>query len=487
MRLLRSYLKYKLKLWRRLRYQIGELLAIQIALGFIFGAILNSARWWGVLMVLLFALGGRKKLFILSFFMGLGFVYAELSVGFQHQQQVESFFEERLELLGTVVGDPQVGSYYQQVTLSSGEIPAKALLRLPLYPRVTAGEEILVEVKLEQPESSGDFDYQQYLETQGISYVGEVTSWQVTGRKNLMLALPAGVRQWVKLQSERFLDSQKAGLLNGLVIGSRENLGTEFKESLAATGTSHIVAVSGTNVTLVLTLVLSAAGVFPRRKLLFLSQFFLIFFLLVVGFDNLPALRAAIMGLIIVWSQLSGRPNAVYLSLVYAVALMLLLNPLVWGSISFQLSVSAFLGMVMFSGSFKSALPKLPWGISDNLITTFAVLITTLPITVFNFGTTSLISFLVNVLVLPFVPIATILGTLANFIAIFSQLLAGFIYFLVGVILEIVILVISFFGSLSFAATDSLVIGVGLNIFLLFLFITLDVKSFHERFTKPTF
>jgi dTDP-4-amino-4,6-dideoxygalactose transaminase len=112
-----------------------------------------------------------------------------------------------------------------------------------------------------------------------------------------------------------------------------------------------------------------------------------------------------------------GRPHAILFSLVYAVAIMLIINPLVWQSISFQLSVAAFVGLFFFAERFVGVI-KLPLGIGENIGTTLGVLITTLPLTISTFGVTSLIAVIVNALVLPLVPIATMLGILSVFVSL---------------------------------------------------------------------
>lgn len=484
---MKSYLRHKYGLLAKFIYQIKNSGIVQATLGLALGLVLHGFDPLLALgVVVLLVILAKKQFKLFSLLMCCGFIYAELRFGYHFNQNIEHWYDQSFVGTAKVMADGTDNGFKQKVILELENVPGKTLLTTQLYPHLWAGQVIKLEqIVLEEPENYSDFDYKDYLRQQHIYFLASSYEFEIVEENySLLSTLAAEVRKFVKKSTAKHSSLRNAALLNGLIIGSRESLDSELKESLSKTGTSHIVAVSGYNVTLTLTACLMLAGIVDRKLLLKISQFILVFFLFIVGFDNLPALRAGLMGLVFVHSLLSGRPGAIYLNILYASCLMLLINPLVWKSVSFQLSIAAFLGMAFFSNIFSSMFPSRLEVFSENFSTTVAVMVTTLPITVLNFGTTSLVSVFVNTLVLPLVPMATILGIVSVILDLFSQTLSSYLYCIVGVLLNIITKVIISCGKLNFAATDSIELGLLLNLGLVFLAIFLDFRQFYEMGKK---
>ena len=141
-----------------------------------------------------------------------------------------------------------------------------------------------------------------------------------------------------------------AGLLNGIIFGAKATLDPALKNSLVTTGTLHIIALSGMNISILVTLVDALLLRILRRPIANLASIAIIIgFIWIVG-PSPSVIRAGIMGGIALLSVALGRQNWPILAWILAVTTMLLLNPLWIGDLSFQLSVMATLGIILFGG-----------------------------------------------------------------------------------------------------------------------------------------
>ncbi|HUD19780.1 MAG TPA: ComEC/Rec2 family competence protein [Patescibacteria group bacterium] len=147
------------------------------------------------------------------------------------------------------------------------------------------------------------------------------------------------------------LHEPQAGLLNGIIFGTKATLDPSLKNSLIETGTLHIIALSGMNISILVTLVgLVLYKVFRRPIANLLTIVIIIGFIFFVG-PSPSVIRAGIMGGISLLSVAFGRQKWPLLSWILAVIIMLLLNPPWIGDLSFQLSVMATLGIIIFGST----------------------------------------------------------------------------------------------------------------------------------------
>ncbi len=147
------------------------------------------------------------------------------------------------------------------------------------------------------------------------------------------------------------LPEPHAGLLAGILFGTRASLSRELTDAFITTGTIHIIALSGQNVSIVSAFTATLLTVlFSRRIASLLTLLVLASFLWFVG-PSPSLVRAVIMGSLTILAVIFGKRNLGILSLALAVSSMLLLNPLWITDLGFQLSVLATLGIILFGGS----------------------------------------------------------------------------------------------------------------------------------------
>lgn len=262
----------------------------------------------------------------------------------------------------------------------------------------------------------------------------------------------------------RILPEPHAGLLSGILFGTKTAIPYELKNALQTTGTLHITALSGMNITILTGIFFSTFVAFlPRWLSSILTIGVIGFFVWFVGFTP-SVVRAAIMGCITLLTALTGYSSIAIFTWGVTVIGMILFHPAWVTDISFQLSALASLGMILFSkqeaqyrvnkqGKPVSVLAKNAWvWMQKELTTTLSAQVLTLPLILFTFGRISLISPLTNMLIGWTIPIITVLGL---FLCMFGLFIPSFSYVLgwiIWVFLEYLMRVVVWTGSIPFAS-----------------------------------
>jgi competence protein ComEC len=210
-----------------------------------------------------------------------------------------------------------------------------------------------------------------------------------------------------------------AGLLDGLLTGSNGGLTENVQADFRTTGLSHIVAVSGSNITVILS-VLSGLLFFLPLKWRFLPcAIGIILFTLFVG-ASASVVRAAITGIIGLIALQSERQNDARLAMLWTAFGMLCWNPWqLWADAGFQLSFLAVAGLIELTPLLEPWLKRVPeiGGMREALTATLAAQFTAVPWGIALFGAVPLISPLSNVLVAPLIPMAMLTGSLGLLVA----------------------------------------------------------------------
>lgn len=221
------------------------------------------------------------------------------------------------------------------------------------------------------------------------------------------------VRGGLESLCARLLPEPQASLLAGILVGTRADMPVDFRDALNATSTSHIVAVSGFNVTVVAGVAqLVALRFLARRKATLLAMLLVWLYALLTGLPP-SALRAAIMASLALSAVLVGRGGDALSFLCLSGALMAGLDPLLLYDLGFQLSFLATAGLVLLEPVLRGCLVRLPGWLAGSLSVTLAAQLATVPVLVFNFHTLALISPLSNVLIAPVLPATMGAGTVA--------------------------------------------------------------------------
>ena len=243
----------------------------------------------------------------------------------------------------------------------------------------------------------------------------------------------------------RALPEPHASYLAGVVIGARSTIPYDLKEAFRKTGTSHLIALSGYNVSVIIEYI----G-FVTRSLWF-SLGGILFFVLATGASS-SVVRAAIMGSLVFFARHYGYEYGARNALSAAIVVMVFFSPpILLLDIGFQLSVGATAGLIAFSEYFQKKLTLVPekFRIRESLATTLAAQLATLPIIFYYFGGVSLWSPVVNTLILGTIPLTMFLGFLVGVAGYISSYLSVIIAWPAYLILGYQLFIIRFFASIN--------------------------------------
>lgn len=208
-------------------------------------------------------------------------------------------------------------------------------------------------------------------------------------------------------------DDARGELALGLTIGETARFAPRDVEVLRAAGLSHLVAVSGSNVAIVLAAIGLLFAWSSRRARLAVAVVGLVSFVLVVGPEP-SVLRAAAMAAVALAALATGTRSDPLAGLMLAVLLLLIVRPaLVW-SVGLHLSAAATAGIVLWSRPLENVLAVLPRPLRLPMAVTLAAQLAVTPVLVTTFGTLSLVAPVSNVLAVPAVAPATILALVAG-------------------------------------------------------------------------
>lgn len=216
------------------------------------------------------------------------------------------------------------------------------------------------------------------------------------------------------LDATAHLPEHASALLPGIAVGDTSRLGPVMAEQVRHAALTHLVAVSGAHVSLVLAVVMALTLALARPVRIVVCAATLGGLVLLVGPEP-SVLRAAAMGLVVLLAFALGRPAGALPALAAAVIALLLADPWASRSYGFALSVSATAGLVVLSGPWAARLSAvLPAPLAVALAVPAAAQIACAPILILLDPAVPVHGVLANAAVAPVVPIITILSLLAT-------------------------------------------------------------------------
>jgi competence protein ComEC len=329
------------------------------------------------------------------------------------------------------------------------------------WPRFAYGDAVTVRGTIERPAIIDDFDYPAYLSLQGIRAVSQNAQMEATeGGKPLTGTIPRisgalyDLRETFETQINRVQPEPHASLLAGLLTGSKRGIPDQLMDAFRTAGIAHIVAISGYNVTIILSLLGGLLFWLPLRGRFPFLVIGIVLFTIFVGGSS-TVVRAAIMGILGLLALETGRLPSMRLGILWTAFVMLLWNPaFLWHDASFQLSFLAIIGITELGPWLKRVLRHMPeiLGIREALVATLAAQIGTIPLTIVLFKQISLVAPFANVLVAPLVPLAMLFGFVSTVLSAFWMPLGLAVGYLAWVCLQGIILIATLSASVPFAA-----------------------------------
>lgn len=356
----------------------------------------------------------------------------------------------RVEIQGLVSDFPDRRDQIQnlKVEVESVRLPGEdqsqpaygfLLAKVPVEEKICYGDLVSLSGYLDLPPEEGDFNYRSYLEKKNIyAYLPKAEVLVLdSGQGNFLLQAIYALKSDALDRIYLLWPDPEASLLAGILLGVESGISDQVQKAFRDTGTTHIIAISGFNITIV-------AGLFTRlfsrllnkRQAALAALLGISVYTLLVGADA-AVVRAAVMGGLSIFASQIGRRQHGLNAAALASLTMILINPRLPWDISFQLSLSATIGLILYADPLNAwfldlssrYLPlgtarKLSRPVSEYFLFTLAAQLTTLPVMLFHFHSFSISTFLANPAILPVQPPIMIVGGLS--------LILGLIWFPLG-------------------------------------------------------
>jgi competence protein ComEC len=437
------------------------------------------------------------------------------------ESKISFYNDSQTEFIGVVADEPDVRIDHtklkvesnkvieyegQPQTAASRKVKGKVLISTKLFPEFNYGDKLQIKCNLQAPRNFNGFAYDKYLaryDIYSVCYYPEIILLS-SGNGSKFYAGIYKFKNRLKTIISQSLPEPQSSLLSAIILGAKRGIPRNLSEKFSQIGISHIVAISGMHIS-ILAMLLLYLGVMiglHRNQAFYFATVALFLYILLIGFPA-SAVRAGVMGFLVLLAMRLGRLNKATNAIVFAAALMLLINPLLIYDISFQLSFLAVLGLIYVLPVLEEMMDRLAKvgsseqqppnpailrdhvtivvsplirgargvcraitkGSNGNLgrilkpiftliLVTISAQITTLPAILYHFSRLSIIAPIANVLIVPLLPLVMILGLALLISALVWIGLAQAIGWIVWLVLSYLILVVNFLSRFGFSFID---------------------------------
>jgi competence protein ComEC len=349
------------------------------------------------------------------------------------------------------------------------EVDGAALVTVPRTQAAAYGDTVSVAGVLLPPGEFDTFSYTDYLARQGIHSVMREGTLTLLALRSYDdgLALLLQLREAARSTILSALPQPQSGLLVGILLGSEQDIVPSVEQDFQRTGLSHIIAISGFNMAVLSGAVLGLLRpLHQRRPTLAVGAAVLILTSYTVFVGAGPSvLRAAVMCSLLLCAPLVRRRVYLPASAAAAALFLTFLDPFAVWDVGFQLSFAAVLGLALWLPGLQRwseqwIRDRLRWppvqqlarSVSDLVSVTVVAQAATLPLLILHFQQVSIVSLMVNLLVLPVQAAVLVFGLLALLLSMIVPVLGALLFALVYVLLVWTTSVVRGFGELPAAA-----------------------------------
>ena len=353
---------------------------------------------------------------------------------------------EPVTIVGLVSDEPDIRDRFVNLQVEVEEIAhpdgntqplsGKILVQSNRYPVIEYGSRIKISGMVETPPENESFSYKEYLARQDIHSLMFLPQVEIIAENegNPLYHIVFAFKQRAHTIINKTVAEPQASLLTGILLGNDNGLPPDLDDAFRTTGMTHIIAISGFNIAIIITVLMSLARPFlgDRHATIF-AVVGIIFYTILVGADA-SVVRAAIMGSVFLFtSRWLGRPGFSIATLLVAGWVMTGIRPFLLWDVGFQLSFAATLSLILFADPMAQKLQQwlkrmfdhnatdwLMGLLTEPVIITISAQILTLPLMAGHFGQLSLVSLVANALILPAQPGVMLWGGLATIVGLMS-------------------------------------------------------------------
>lgn len=382
-------------------------------------------------------------------------------------------------IFGVVTEEPDQRDTYTNLRVEVDEVEALGsihpthgivLVRFPAQSDVKYGDRVQATGTLLAPAILDTFDYRDKLARQGIFSTMQPINSRIIGHDqgNWFREALINIKIHAQDRIEDTLSEPQASLLSGVLLGDDKGLPFSVKDAFNATGTSHAIAISGFNMTLIAVMVAGFLKAIFKSKMtvVIISIIVMCIYTIFVGASG-AVIRAAVMSGILISAEAIQRRTFVPASLAATAIVMSFLDPWVLWDIGFQLSFAAVLGMALLTPSLDRSFTawtqhqfgeqtgkQISAWLSEPIIVGFAAQVFTLPIILFYFGRLSLISPVVNLFIVPVQAFILFFGGAATLISFALPSFGSIFYQTTWLFLTWTTEIVRNFAKLGIASTE---------------------------------
>jgi len=339
-------------------------------------------------------------------------------------------------LRGRIVAEPDRRDWGVQyrvvadaVRSPGGWVPTGGLVQAQAarFPLHRYGETVVLTARLQTPPQFDTFDYRAWLAQRGVHSVARRARMEAVaccGGNPARRALIA-VRERGRRALAAALPEPECSLATGIVLGDARGIPARVDDAFRVTNTTHVIAISGSNVALLLGVTLAfLSRAVGRRRAVPPALAALGLYTALVGADA-AVVRAAVMGGVMLLGHYLGRPSQAAVALMAAAWAMTAYRPGYLQDLGFQLSFAATVGLLLFSAPLSGAAERLAARClggrraravtslaADAVLVTLAAQLTTWPVIARQVGQVSVTGLVANFLIVPAQAAVMMLGGL---------------------------------------------------------------------------
>ncbi len=377
----------------------------------------------------------------------------------------------RVSIIGYIDSEPEINGNSQRLVLFAKWLEAgsqviqadeRVLVTTKLYPEYHYGQKLNIFGELKEPQNFDDFDYRSYLAkdkiftTMGFPEIKE-ENFKLSFFENLKTKIFGGIfyaKGLFQNSIRKTIPEPNAGFIEGILVGERSQIPENLKEAFSRTSTSHILAVSGYNITIIAMIISWFFLLFFRRPTAFWFSVIGVAIFTVLTGAQASVIRSAIMGILVLLAQKEGRLSDPRNAIALTAAVMIFINPrILRHDIGFQLSFAATLGLIYASPIIEKYFKRLPniFSFRETLVATSSAQLLVLPLLLFYFNNLSLVSLPTNILILPIIPFAMLTGFISGLLGMVLPFLGQLVGYFAWLLTAFQIYIVKLFSVPSWA------------------------------------
>ncbi len=416
------------------------------------------------------------SILIFILFFAFGIIRYEIKNANNLDVNLENNIDNAIYITGVISDEPKLKEKqilivdFKEINISSStiKVSGKGIVSTDLYPEFSYGDLIKMSGSLEKPENfsnsskdtkiKNDFDYISYLAKDDIFYKIDFAKTELISGgygnsiKNFLFQIKNSFIQNIS----KTISEPESSLLSGILLGAKSSMDENTTETFRKSGLSHIVALSGYNITIVADAIIKAFSFLPKMAGFSMGIIGIILFVLMSGASS-TAVRAGVMALIVIIASITHRNYQAGRALVFAGLIMIMVNPkILVFDISFQLSFLATIAIIYVAPILQNKFTFITekFELRNIVSSTIAAQILVLPLILYKMGLLSLVALPANILVLVFIPTTMLFGFISGMIGFIWLPISVPFAWITFILLAYIIKVAEFFAILPFSSVN---------------------------------